>query len=201
MSDINITCKYCGHSKGYIKTGEIHNGLYCAKCNKWIKWISKSKSEIVSQNDDLEEEIDIISLTKQRDDLTRKINKYYELQVEKEISKNSNYIGKVFKKKLDDNVTGYYKIIDVDNTNQFRMNTLVFTLPAIQFKCSPYNFNELTIMDIDSIGWFCNTLDDYAKPTREIDLYTEISNNEYLEAFNTWNDIIKNIIEGDNKCQ
>ena len=33
----------CKHEKGYYlyKSGYYHIGLYCDKCNKWIKWVKK----------------------------------------------------------------------------------------------------------------------------------------------------------------
>ena len=138
--------------------------------------------------------IDIKKLEKQRDKLTAKINEYYELKTKTAIIENAGYVGKTFKKPLTSNMTGYYKILSVDNNNQYRMNTLVFILSSKPFISLYDTYNDDAIIFIDSIGWFCNDMINYGKPSKEINNYVEISNEEYQEAFNLLLEKIKGVI-------
>lgn len=140
-------------------------------------------------------DIDIKELEKQRDKLNAKINEYYELKTKTAIIENAGYVGKTFKKSLMDDMTGYYKILSVDINNQYRMNTLVFTLSSKPFISMHDTYDDDAIMFIDSIGWFCNDMINYNKPSREIDTYVEISNEEYQEAFNLLLEKIKGVID------
>ena len=100
----------------------------------------------------------------------------------------------MFKKQLSDNVVEFYKIIDIEKDNSYRMNTLVFTLPPDNpNKISIDSFTGKGLLNIESIGWFCDTINNQ-QFIREIDLYTEISNEEYEQAFNLWLEKIKGII-------
>lgn len=36
-------CNKCGCEEFYIKESGTQTGLYCKKCNKWIKWLSKKE--------------------------------------------------------------------------------------------------------------------------------------------------------------
>lgn len=59
MNNTIIDCKHCGHTEGLIKTHGIHTGLYCKKCLKWIKWLSKSEYELLTSqesNDEIKRE-------------------------------------------------------------------------------------------------------------------------------------------------
>ena len=85
---------------------------------------------------------------------------------------------------------GYYKILNVEEDNQYRMQTLVFVLP-IDTLASNNMYEETSLLDIQSIGWFCNSMTNYSQHKREIDLYTEISNEEYIDAYKTWESNIK----------
>lgn len=201
---IAIKCKHCGHNEGYLQTGSVHVGLYCNNCRRWVKWLSKSEYETLAcqeqtvkeAKESLLENIDIKALEKQRDELNSKINEYYKKETEKIIEDNAGYIGKTFIRNFKDDIIGYYKIIDVDKNNHYRMMTLTFTLPIVGFSSWHKPFNEDSIMSIESIGWFCNNLsNDYGIPSREIDLYTEISNDEFEKAFNTWLIKIKEVIK------
>lgn len=45
-----ITCKNCGSDEFYLKKDGIHNGLYCQKCNSWIKWANKDELREFTEN-------------------------------------------------------------------------------------------------------------------------------------------------------
>ena len=188
---ITIKCKKCGGTNGYLKVGDVHTGLYCSQCNSWIKWISKNELEILNNGENIINEIDIETLKKQRDELNKQINDYYKEQTKNEIIKNNGFIGKTFKRLITKEIMGYYKILDVEEDNQYRMKTLVFSLPVKPFM-SKNLYDETSLLDIESIGWFCNSMSNCERHKQEIDSYTEITNEEYLEAYNTW---LKTIME------
>lgn len=198
---ISIKCKKCGGTEGYLRVGDIHTALHCSKCNSWIKWVSKNEISILESGESVvdeffEEVIDIENLKKQRNELDKQINDYYKKQTEKEIANNNYYVGKTFKRFFDKEIIMYYKILSVEENNQYRMKTLVFSLPVKPFM-SKNTYDETSLIDIVSIGWFCNSLSKYGQSKREIDLYTEISNEEYLEAYDNWlksiTEIVKNV--------
>ena len=56
-------------------------------------------------------------------------------------------------------------------------------------------YEETSLLDIESIGWFCNLMDNSGQRKREIDLYTEISNEEYLKTYNRWIEMIGEIVK------
>ena len=37
-------CNKCGSEEFYTKKSGTQTGLYCKKCNKWIKWLSKKET-------------------------------------------------------------------------------------------------------------------------------------------------------------
>ena len=196
---ITINCKKCGCTEGYLRVGDVHTGLHCSKCNSWIKWVSKNEVSILESGETIvdeffEEVIDIEKLKKQRSELDKQINDYYKKQTEKEIANNNGYIGKTFKRFFDKETTMYYKILSVEENNQYRMKTLVFSLPVKPFM-SKNTYDETSLIDIVSIGWFCNSMSDFGQHKREIDLYTEISNEEYLEAYDNWLNSIMRIVK------
>lgn len=196
---VKHTCKYCGHIEGIIKSRGTHLGLYCNKCLKWIKWLSKEEfNELIDSNNLSNDEIDneeyIESIKKQRDELNKIIHEYYKEQTKKDISNNYGYIGKTFKRAIAEDTLGYYKILSVEEDNQYRMKTLVFVLP-IDTLASNNMYEETSLLDIQSIGWFCNSMTNYSQHKREIDLYTEISNEEYLEAYDEWLKSVMRIVK------
>ena len=196
---IAIKCKKCGCIDGYLRVGDVHTGLHCSSCNSWIKWVSKNEVSILESgelvvDEFFEEVVDIEYLKKQRDDLDKQINDYYKKQTEKDIANNMGYVGKTFKRLINKEIMGYYKILGVEEDNQYRMQTLVFSLPIKPIACKNV-YNETSLLDIKSIGWFCNSMSDYGLHNREIDLYTEISNEEYLEAYNNWLNSIRRIVK------
>lgn len=196
---ITIKCKKCGCTEGYLRFGDVHTGLHCSKCNSWIKWVSKAEVSILESGETVvdeffEEVIDIEKLKKQRDDLDKQINDYYKKQTEQDIANNYGYIGKTFKRAIAEDTIGYYKILSVEEDNQYRMKTLVFVLP-IDTLASNNMYEETSLLDIQSIGWFCNSMTNYNRHKREIDLYTEISNEEYLEAYDKWLKSVMRIVK------
>lgn len=38
-------CKWCGNKNGeyYLKENGPHYGLYCNRCNNWVKWVKKDE--------------------------------------------------------------------------------------------------------------------------------------------------------------
>lgn len=195
---IAIHCNKCGCTEGYLRVGDVHTGLHCSKCNSWIKWVSKHEISILESGETVvdeffEEVVDIEYLKKQRDELDKQINDYYKKQTKKDIANNMGYIGKTFKRAIAEDTLGYYKILSVEEDNQYRMKTLVFVLP-IDTLASNNMYEETSLLDIQSIGWFCNTLSKNGRYVPEIDLYTEITNEEYNKAFNDWIKQIKEMI-------
>ncbi len=196
---ITIKCKKCGCTEGYLRYGDVHTGLHCSKCNSWIKWVSKNEISILESGETIvdeffEEVVNIEHLKKQRDELDKQINDYYKKQTKKDIANNMGYIGKTFKRLIDKDVMGYYKILGVEEDNQYRMQTLVFSLP-LKAIASKNMYEETSLLDIESIGWFCNSMTDYGVHNREIDSYTEISNEEYLEAYDNWLNSVMRIVK------
>lgn len=196
---ITIKCKKCGCTEGYLRYGDVHTGLHCSKCNSWIKLVSKNEISILESGETIvdeffEEVVDIEYLKKQRDDLDKQINDYYKKQTKKDIANNMGYIGKTFKRLTDKDVMSYYKILGVEEDNQYRMQTLVFSLPLKPI-ASKNMYEETSLLDIESIGWFCNSMTNYSQHKREIDLYTEISNEEYLEAYDNWLKSVMRIVK------
>lgn len=53
LQEINDNeCKHCGSKDTYTKEKGPHLGLYCSKCKKWIKWLSKTNDiPIINDND------------------------------------------------------------------------------------------------------------------------------------------------------
>lgn len=134
------------------------------------------------------DKLDIQKLIDERDQLTKKINEYLLEETKQDILKNKVYVGKCLKRVIGDKVY-YYKIIQIDESNKYRMYTLYFT-----------NFNNCysklvtqELCGIDSIGWFCNSMPPELKLCKEIELYDEISKDEFDTAFLKWIQNIKNI--------
>lgn len=42
-------CKYCGSKNYKIIKRNIHHGLYCGECGKWIKWLNKNEKIIYKE--------------------------------------------------------------------------------------------------------------------------------------------------------
>lgn len=49
---MEFMCKYCKNkdiSKMYIKTKSVHTGLYCKKCNNYIKWLDLNEADYINE--------------------------------------------------------------------------------------------------------------------------------------------------------
>ena len=44
-----ITCNKCGIVNGFIEEKTTQVGLYCDKCGKWIKWLTKDDARLFKQ--------------------------------------------------------------------------------------------------------------------------------------------------------
>ena len=42
-----ITCNKCGAVNGFIEEKGTQVGLYCDKCGKWIKWLTKDEARLM----------------------------------------------------------------------------------------------------------------------------------------------------------
>ena len=47
---MTVTCNKCGIVKGFIEEKGNQTGLYCNKCGKWIKWLTKDKKRLFAHN-------------------------------------------------------------------------------------------------------------------------------------------------------
>ena len=47
---MTITCNKCGIVNGLIEKKGIQTGLYCNKCGRWIKWLSRDEARLFEQN-------------------------------------------------------------------------------------------------------------------------------------------------------
>ncbi len=47
---MTITCNKCGIVNGFIEKKGIQTGLYCNKCGRWIKWLSRDEVRLFEQN-------------------------------------------------------------------------------------------------------------------------------------------------------
>lgn len=43
---MTVTCNKCGIVKGFIEEKGNQTGLYCNKCGKWIKWLTKDEKRL-----------------------------------------------------------------------------------------------------------------------------------------------------------
>lgn len=127
------------------------------------------------------DKVDIKKLEAERNEIIEKIDAYYRKEANKKIEQNKFYIGCCLKRTFNDKVV-YYKILQVNSKNQF-------SLYAFYFTDINNNYSNLSTQDlcgIVTIGFFANTLDNNLKPCKELDLYDEISKEEYEDALNKW---------------
>ena len=47
---MTITCNKCGIVNGFIEEKGAQTGLYCNKCGKWIKWLTKDEIRLFNFN-------------------------------------------------------------------------------------------------------------------------------------------------------
>lgn len=127
------------------------------------------------------DKVDIKSLEHMRNEIIEKIDEYYRNEAREKIEQNKFYIGCCLKRTFHDKVV-YYKIIQVDSKNQFSLYTFYFT--DINNDYSKISTQELC--GISKIKFFANTLNGELKPCKEIDLYDEISKQEYEDTLNKW---------------
>ncbi len=48
---MTITCNKCGIVNGFIEEKGTQVGLYCNKCGKWIKWLTKDEARLFKHNE------------------------------------------------------------------------------------------------------------------------------------------------------
>lgn len=48
---MTITCNKCGIVDGVIEEKGTQVGLYCDKCGRWIKWLSKDEVRLFKHNE------------------------------------------------------------------------------------------------------------------------------------------------------
>ena len=48
---MTITCNKCGIVNGFIEEKGTQVGLYCNKCGKWIKWLTKDDARLFKHNE------------------------------------------------------------------------------------------------------------------------------------------------------
>lgn len=133
----------------------------------------------------MKSELDIKELEAKKLDIEKQISEYYKQQCIEKINQNKGYIGKTFKRTIN-NLTYFYKIISVDENNFYRMYTFYFIFPNKKLELC----KNISLCGIDSIGWFCWDMNKL-KPIKEIELYEEINNDYYDKVFKSWIDFIK----------
>lgn len=42
-------CNKCGSDEVFIEQGEIHCGLYCSDCGKWIAWLNEEQKRLAER--------------------------------------------------------------------------------------------------------------------------------------------------------
>lgn len=55
---MTVTCNKCGIVKGFLVVKGNQTGLYCNKCGKWIKWLTKDEIRLFNHKEDSETESD-----------------------------------------------------------------------------------------------------------------------------------------------
>lgn len=77
---MTITCNKCGIVNGFIKEKGTQTGLYCNKCGKWIKWLTKDEIRLFnfSNTNSLNKKSYIAGYNKAVDDFYNKIIEAYE---------------------------------------------------------------------------------------------------------------------------
>ena len=48
---MDLNCK-CGETKTYIAKKKMHTGVYCSRCDKWLKWVNKKEIKVKNVIDD-----------------------------------------------------------------------------------------------------------------------------------------------------
>lgn len=48
---MTITCNKCGIVNGVIEEKGTQTGLYCDKCGRWIKWLTKDEARLFKHNE------------------------------------------------------------------------------------------------------------------------------------------------------
>lgn len=134
----------------------------------------------INLNDDLtDEEID--QLVKTRNELTLKIDSYFEKKKIAKISNNRKYIGKCYKDtRAIDHIT-YMKVIGVVMNNEYRVNVIAFETPFKFFADAPDSTlcgDELIWTEDFGLFW----VDVAHGEGRVIDNLEEISSEEWLKA-------------------
>lgn len=44
-------CAVCGNLTFRLRQANMHKGLYCANCGRWLKWATKSEAILFEFND------------------------------------------------------------------------------------------------------------------------------------------------------
>ena len=116
--------------------------------------------------------INIRELENQRDALNSQIKSYYKEKEDSIIEKRKQYIGKCYKRVLENSNIMYIKIISI--YNEFRVNTIRFISPFI---LNDIDLNEFDgVFVFDDYGLFCHSrVWDY------IGNWTEITSEEFSE--------------------
>lgn len=50
---MTITCNKCGIVNGFIEEKGTQVGLYCDKCGKWIKWLTKDEARLFFKHNEM----------------------------------------------------------------------------------------------------------------------------------------------------
>ena len=143
-----------------------------------------------------------------------KIKQYYDDKLKDETQNNLKYVNKMYKRTLSNGNVQYCKIMSINPTNKYRLNVLQFILPETIDFIDTYLFNNDRLkligelLSIEDAGLLCNdiesiqyiniaTVDLNFKFPKVIDTYTEITKDEFNEAFTQWFTYIKYILNED----
>lgn len=131
-------------------------------------------------------------------DIQKSIDNYYKVIHNNRYIERQKFISKTYKFTNKDNNTTYYKILSICQDNEYRANTLYFTLPIIDV-----NDNSIikdNMMDINDIGWWCLSLLD-TNNKNSITMNTknviEISNDEFNNMLTKYNSDLISILTED----
>lgn len=72
----SFVCSKCNGTFTFIKNNSTQTGLYCSKCGKWIKWLSKEEIRLYENKMELDSTSDLSNFTNEEllNEIKRRMN-------------------------------------------------------------------------------------------------------------------------------